>query len=64
MEYVVIFFGEINHSGDGEKYTELIRNPVFMDGQDSASGHWGGGLCCSLVVRGGHGQRTAWEIPV
>ena len=33
-------------------------------GQDSASGHWDGGLYCSLVVRGGHGQRANWKTSV
>lgn len=33
-------------------------------GQDSASGHWDGGLYCSLFVRGGHGQGANWEISV
>ena len=32
--------------------------------QDSASGHLDGELYCSLVVRGGHGQRANWEISV
>ena len=33
-------------------------------GQDSASRHWDGGLYCSLVVRGDHGQRANSEIMV
>ena len=38
--------------------------PWRRRGQDSASGHWDGGLYCSLVVRGGHGQEANWEISV
>ena len=42
----------------------LAASVMFQEFRQPACGHWDGGLYCSLVVRGGHGQRAKWEISV